>query len=73
MFLDFIHIQFSSTEENCNLYYEPIIKNLGETTGLLFLIDMNNVFENIVANFLVEYMGSNDIVVQKVEYLEIND
>lgn len=79
---------FSTIEYSpLNMHYKPIlslckifledsllnIKNMGEKTGISFLIDMNKIFENFVANLLIEQIGTNQIVIQKVEYPEVND
>jgi 5-methylcytosine-specific restriction endonuclease McrBC regulatory subunit McrC len=58
----------------CKLILEdaPVdVRNLGERTGLSFLIDMDKVFEKFVSNLLIEYMSSKTIVVQQTEYPEV--
>lgn len=69
-------IQYKPILTLCKIFLEDTslnIKSLGEKSGLSFLIDMNKVFENFVANLLVQHLGINNVITQKVEYPEVSD
>ena len=70
-----------------NEHYKPIIslcelllsdssldlQTIGERTALSFLLDMNKLFEEFIANLLIERIGESNIKVQETEYPEVTE
>jgi len=79
---------FKSIQYNpLNEHYKPIIslcelllsdssldlQTIGERTALSFLLDMNKLFEEFIANLLIERIGESNIKVQETEYPEVTE
>jgi 5-methylcytosine-specific restriction enzyme subunit McrC len=45
----------------------------GERTAISFLLDMNKLFEEFIANLLIERIGESNIKVQQTEYPEVTE
>ena len=49
------------------------LQTIGERTAISFLLDMNKLFEEFIANLLIERIGEYNIKVQETEYPEVSE